>query len=147
MQIYKGYKFRIYPNDNQKTLINSWLGSTRFVYNHFLDISKNYYEEKKLYLGASAMKKQLLSLEEQYLFLKEVDSMALRKSIDNLDRAYKNFFAGRSNYPKFKSKGVYDTCTTTCVRGRYQDKQSENIKIDLNKRKIILPKLKNIPFV
>lgn len=37
---YKAYKFRIYPNENQRTLINKTLGSTRFVYNYFLSMLK-----------------------------------------------------------------------------------------------------------
>ena len=37
---YKAYKFRIYPNENQRTLINKTLGCTRFVYNYFLNMLK-----------------------------------------------------------------------------------------------------------
>ncbi len=37
---YKAYKFRIYPNENQRTLINKTLGSTRFVYSYFLSMLK-----------------------------------------------------------------------------------------------------------
>ena len=38
--MYKAYKFRLYPNDNQKILINKTFGCTRFIYNHFLFIYK-----------------------------------------------------------------------------------------------------------
>ena len=41
--MYKAYKFRLYPNDNQKKLINKTFGCTRLIYNHFLNKCK---EEK-----------------------------------------------------------------------------------------------------
>ena len=41
---------------------------------------------------------------EEYSWLKEVDSIALQQSLRDLDKAYKNFFAKRALFPKFKSK-------------------------------------------
>ena len=37
---YKAYRFRIYPDEKQRTLINKTLGCTRFIYNYFLNIQK-----------------------------------------------------------------------------------------------------------
>ena len=45
--IHKGYKFRLYPNEEQKTFIHKSIGSCRFVYNHFLDVKIKYYTEHK----------------------------------------------------------------------------------------------------
>ena len=46
--MYKAYKFRLYPDDEQKILIHKTFGCVRFVYNHFLnDCMENGY--KKLY--------------------------------------------------------------------------------------------------
>ncbi len=42
MKMYKAYKFRLYPNDEQKKLINKTFGCSRFVYNYYL----NYQKEK-----------------------------------------------------------------------------------------------------
>ena len=43
--MYKSYKFRLYPDNKQKILINKTFGCMRFVYNHYLsDISKNGYK-------------------------------------------------------------------------------------------------------
>jgi putative transposase len=38
--MFKSYKFRIYPTDNQKILINKTFGCSRFIYNYFLDKCK-----------------------------------------------------------------------------------------------------------
>ena len=78
--MYKAYKFRLYPNDNQKILINKIFGCTRFIYNHFLNKCK---EEK--FIKAYDMCKELKELVVDYPFLKEVDSMALRCSINDRD--------------------------------------------------------------
>ena len=56
--MYKAYKFRLYPNDNQKILINKTFGCTRFIYNHFLNKCK---EEK--FIKAYDMCKELKELE------------------------------------------------------------------------------------
>ena len=37
----KGLKIRLYPNNNQVNVLNIIFGHTRFVYNYFLDYSKN----------------------------------------------------------------------------------------------------------
>ncbi len=37
----KAYKFRLYPDDEQTSKINSFIGSSRFVYNHNTSNSKN----------------------------------------------------------------------------------------------------------
>ena len=42
MKIYKAYKYRLYPTEEQKILIYKTFGCSRFVYNHYLD-----YEKKK----------------------------------------------------------------------------------------------------
>ena len=35
--MYKAYKFRMYPDDNQKILIHKTFGCVRFIYNYFLN--------------------------------------------------------------------------------------------------------------
>ena len=37
----KGLKIRLYPNNSQINILNVIFGHTRFVYNYFLDYSKN----------------------------------------------------------------------------------------------------------
>ena len=67
--MYKAYKFRLYPDDNQKTLIHKTFGCTRFVYNYFLNEC-----QKDGYQKAYDMCKKLKELMIEYPFLKEVDS-------------------------------------------------------------------------
>lgn len=38
--MYKAYKFKLYPNKEQQLLINKNMGCSRFVYNYYLNYSK-----------------------------------------------------------------------------------------------------------
>ena len=134
--MYKAYKFRLYPNDNQKILINKTFGCTRFIYNHFLNKCK---EEK--FINAYDMCKELKELVLDYPFLKEVDSMALRCSIFNLEDSYKNYFSKRSAYPSFKNKFSKQSYRTNCITSVYKNKKYSNIEIDIKEKMIKVPKL------
>ena len=134
--MYKAYKFRLYPNDEQRQLIHKTFGCVRFIYNHFLNECK-----EKGYQKAFDMCKKLKELYAEYPFLKEVDSCSLRCSIFNLEDSYKNFFEKRSSYPKFKSKYNKQSYRTNCMRSSYKGKNYSSIEINLNDKKIKLPKL------
>ena len=134
--MYKAYKFRLYPNDNQKILINKTFGCTRFIYNHFLNKCK-----EKGFIKAYDMCKELKELVLDYPFLKEVDSMALRCSIFNLEDSYKNYFSKRSAYPSFKNKFSKQSYRTNCITSVYKNKKYSNIKIDIKEKMIKVPKL------
>ena len=74
MKVLKGYVFRLYPNVEQKTLINKTIGFARIIYNIFLrDRIDTYNNTKK---GKTAYEENIMipSLLVKYPFLKEVDS-------------------------------------------------------------------------
>lgn len=96
----RAYKYRIYPNKKQQELIRKTFGCTRYVYNHYLDKRKT---DKTNYTYVKCCK-DLTQLKKEVEWLKEVDSVGLQTSLKDLDVAYKNFFGGRSGYPKFKSR-------------------------------------------
>lgn len=101
----KGIKFRAYPNKAQKNLINQTIGCCRFVYNKGLSMRSDSYKNG-IKIGYNQTSVMLTSLKQQdeFAFLKEPDSIALQQSLRDLDQGYKNFFAKRAKYPKFKSK-------------------------------------------
>jgi putative transposase len=59
--------------------------------------------EKANYTQTSAMLTRLKG-DNDFSFLKAVDSVALQQSLRDLDRAYQNFFTKRARFPKFKNK-------------------------------------------
>ena len=93
----KAFKYRIYPNREQRILLVKTFGCTRFVYNHYLAKRKDAYEKDGITLNYSACAKDLVSLKKEYEWLKEVDSVALQSSVKNLDTAYINFFRKKRN--------------------------------------------------
>jgi len=144
MKIYKAYKFRMYPEKEQKGKLNSFLGTSRFIYNQFLDKKNTFYNEKKECYKLNDMKKDLVLLQQEYPWLKETDSCILRTTLDDLERGYDNFFQKRNGYPKFKSKNSHESYRTICNRSSYKGHDYASIKIDLEKKVIKLPKLDEI---
>ena len=137
---YKAYKFRIYPDEKQRNLINKTLGCTRFVYNYFLNILK----ENSYKKASENIKYYTHYLKYEYPFLQEVDSITIRTALFNLEDSYKKFFSKQAGYPKFKSKFGKNSYNTSAVYGTYKNNNYCNIEIDLENRTIKLPKLKKI---
>lgn len=103
--MYKNVRCRIYPNKHQKNLINQTFGCCRLVYNKALSMREEAYKAGSPigYCETSAMVTQLKK-QDEFSFLKLVDSTALIQSLRDLDRAYKNFFKKRCEHPVYKSK-------------------------------------------
>ena len=102
----KSYKYKLLPNEEQSVLLNKHFGSIRFIYNYFLNERKNEYESNKNILNYYDNAKALTELkkEDDYLWLKEINSQSLQDSLKNLETAYKNFFKFKKGFPRFKSK-------------------------------------------
>lgn len=113
----KGYKFRLYPNKDQRIMFAKTFGCCRFVYNHYLSKSKRDYAEGKKFASVYDNQKDLTQLKksEGLEFLKEVDSQALNAEIDHLGKAYVRFFRGIAGKPKYKKKSKHRDSYTCFV--------------------------------
>ena len=101
----KAYKFRIYPNKTQESLLQKTFGCVRFIYNYFLDRRIKAYEQNKKTISYNECSKELTQLKKEKKWLKEPDKSSLQNALKNLDTAYKNFFNRQKvGFPKFKSK-------------------------------------------
>ncbi len=102
----KAIKIRIYPDSVQKDFISKQLGCCRLIYNKLLDYKKTQYKEYKQNTSLSQLGKYLTNLKKQdeYLFLNDVYAMCLAQTMQDLLKAYDNFFKLHKGYPKFKSK-------------------------------------------
>jgi putative transposase len=132
----KAYKFRIYPNEEQKILLAKTFGSCRFVYNYFLDRRIKLYKEEEKSMTYYDMTAELTQLKKQpeYEWLNEVPAVALNMSCKQLDTAYKNFFRDKKGFPKFKSKHTSKLSFST------QNGSGIHIKGNY----VILPKVKEV---
>jgi len=121
MLIHKAYKFRLYPNKEQMTLLHKTLGCSRFVFNHFLALWNNMYQETGKGLTYSACSARLPQLKKEFPWLKEVDSIALQSSLRNLADAFTRFFKKQNEVPRFKSKkNKVQSYTTKYTNGNIQ---------------------------
>ena len=132
----KAYKFRIYPNKTQESLLQKTFGCVRFIYNYFLDRRIKAYEQNKKTISYNECSKELTQLKKEKKWLKEPDKSSLQNALKNLDTAYKNFFnRQKAGFPKFKSK-----------KNRYKSYKTNmtNNNIGFLGNKIKLPKIGKI---
>ena len=134
----KAYKYRIYPNNEQKIQIAKTFGCCRFIYNQTLAYRKEVYEKEKKSVSKTDCNNYCnRQLKKEYEWLKEVDKFALTNAIYNMDAAYQKFFKEHAGYPKFKSKhDNHKSYTTNFTNG--------NIAVDFEGNRVKLPKLKNV---
>ena len=144
MKYINSYKFRIYPTSEQENQLFKTIGCARLTYNLLLDsYNKLYADYKNGVLTEKEYKKARKSLyvstfknNENYSFLKEVDSIALGYSYRNINRAFGNAFNGRANFPKFKSKNKNTWSYTTCRASR----NAKNLRLEKGGW-LVLPKV------
>ena len=105
--MYKSFKYRIYPNEEQRILLEKHFGCTRFVYNYFLDYKQTQYKTTGTSGTYNQIAKELVNLKEDlnHSWLKEVNSQSLQQSLKDMFNSYERFFRGLSKFPKFKKKG------------------------------------------
>ena len=127
----KAYKYRIYPNLEQKEYLAKTFGCTRFIYNKMLADKIEYYKET-----GKMLKNTPAQYKKEFEWLKEIDSLALANAQQNLDKAYKNFFRDKSvGFPKFKSKKTNRFSYTT---------NNQNGTVYIENSYIKIPKLKTM---
>ena len=108
----KAYKFRLYPNQEQKQLFAKTFGCSRAIWNMMLaDKIKHYEDTKETLHNTPAQYKK------EFPWLKEVDSLALANVQLNLQVAYKNFFRLGFGFPKFKKKSHRQSYKTNNIKG------------------------------
>jgi putative transposase len=102
----RAYRYRFYPTDEQKHLLARTFGCVRFVYNYFLRRRSDAYHQQQEHVSYRRTSALLTALkqQEEYRWLHEVSCVPLQQALRHLDRAFRNFFEGRADYPVFKKK-------------------------------------------
>ena len=107
MKRLQAFKFELMPTGAQEQQMRCFSGSCRFVYNKALAIQKENHEAGKKFIGYVSLAAHLTSWKRECdtEWLRNAPSQALQHALKDLEKAYKNFFAKRSGYPRFKRKG------------------------------------------
>ena len=105
------YKFRFYPTADQKAALAEAFGHARYVWNWALRLrTQSYYrkescgEGKSLTYTDTSKRLTKLKRDDDHQWLSSVSSVALQQKLRDLERAFQNFFDGRTGYPNFKRK-------------------------------------------
>ncbi|PWT74335.1 MAG: transposase, partial [Chloroflexi bacterium] len=115
----KAHQIRLNPTPEQVGYLRRACGTRRFIYNWGLaEWQRQYraYKEEQATLpeeqrtrkppNALALKKQFHAIrEERFPWTYDVTKCVVEGAFDDLGKAFANFFAGRTKYPKFKKKG------------------------------------------
>ena len=127
MTVIRGQIIELKPNNKQATYFKKACGVARFAYNWALAEWQKQYQEDKAYRESceqsgltvdgsqlnlpneGKLRKQLNAIKrEQFPFMMEVTKCAPQIAIQHLGDAYKRFFKGESQHPKFRKKGEKD---------------------------------------
>ncbi|WP_201641770.1 RNA-guided endonuclease InsQ/TnpB family protein [Paraburkholderia metrosideri] len=130
----QAYKYELMPTAGQARDMRGFAGSCRFVFNQALMLQKENYEAGRKFISYVEMAKQLTAWRNgsDTLWLKDAPTHPLQHALKDLERAYKNFFAKRAGFPRFRKKGRSDSF-------RYPD--PKQFRIDQANSRIFLPKL------
>ncbi len=139
----RAYRFRLLPNKGQASFIDRTIGCSRLVYNLLLGDYKEQLDNKE---KPKLKEVTFFKNQEDYSFLKEVDSLALANAKQNLRSAFTNFYESRKSsrkgkrarFPKFHSKRKN--------KWRYTTNNQENT-IRIVENKIKLPKIGYIKII
>ena len=134
----RAFEIRLYPNEEQKLKLNQTFGACRFMYNCVLFQKQKAYTEK----SNTTINDIVKNIKSENLWLKEIGSQAICQALNDLNKAYKNWFNSlkkktkqKTKAPKFKKK--HD-------KQSYRDcmmKTKINELCNYDTRKISIPKI------
>ncbi|HHK5533329.1 TPA: RNA-guided endonuclease InsQ/TnpB family protein [Bacillus mobilis] len=106
----RAYLIEIKPTTEQISKIRQTIGVCRYVYNLYISKNKEAYESEGKFLSGYDFSKWLNNIhtKECDQWIKEVSSKSVKQAIMNGDKAFKRFFKGLSNFPRYKKKRKQD---------------------------------------
>ena len=134
MQRLQAFKFELMPTGEQARKMRQFAGACRFVYNKALALQQENREAGGKFIGYVGMAKHLTAWRNsrETPWLKDAPVHTSQCALKDLDRAFDNFFEKRTDFPRFKRKGMRDSF-------RYPD--AKQIRLDRENGRISLPKL------
>ena len=130
----KAYKIEIKPTEEQIKKINKTIGVCRFIYNFYIAHNQETYKNSGKFVSGMSFSKWLnndfIPNNRNYLWIKDVSSKAVKQSIMNGEKAFKQFFKKETGFPKFKKKGKSDV-KMYFVRNNPKDCQCERHRLKI----------------
>ena len=108
----KSFKTEINPTEEQKAKIRKTIGTCRYIYNFYLAHNKELYDKGEKFMSGKSfsvwLNNEYLPQNPDKLWMKEVSSKSVKRSIENGCIAFTRFFKHQSAFPNFKKKGRSD---------------------------------------
>ena len=131
MKLYKAFKFELIPNGEQIRRFKQFCGCSRFVFNRALaHQNEQYQKDNNAKFSYYKLTSLLPEWKKELPWLKDCNAQVLQLSLKDLESAFKNFFAKRSDFPKFKHKGEKDSF-----------RFPQGCKLEQHNNRIYLPKI------
>ena len=111
-KLLKSFKTEINPTEEQKAKIRKTIGTCRYIYNFYLAHNKELYDKGEKFMSGKSfsvwLNNEYLPQNPDKLWMKEVSSKSVKRSIENGCIAFTRFFKHQSAFPNFKKKGRSD---------------------------------------
>ena len=118
------YKYRIYPNKYQQAKLAQLFGCCRVVWNDSLAYCNDLYKQSKKKPSNAELQKVFITQAKKTIeraWLTEVSAIPLQQSLNDLNKAYQNFFSSLTSKrkgikvksPKFKKRKSKQTARFT----------------------------------
>ena len=108
----KSFKTEINPTEEQKVKIRKTIGTCRYIYNFYLAHNKELHDNGEKFMSGKSfsvwLNNEYLPQNPDKLWIKEVSSKSVKRSIENGCVAFIRFFKHQSAFPNFKKKGKSD---------------------------------------
>ena len=108
----KSFKTEINPTEEQKVKIRKTIGTCRYIYNFYLAHNKELHDNGEKFMSGKSfsvwLNNEYLPKNPDKLWIKEVSSKSVKRSIENGCVAFTRFFKHQSAFPNFKKKGKSD---------------------------------------
>lgn len=108
----KSFKTEINPTVEQKAKINKTIGVCRYIYNFYIAHNKALYDKGEKFMTSKSfsvwLNNEYIPNNSEKIWIKEVYSKAVKKSIEDGYTAFTRFFKHQSDLPNFKKKGKSD---------------------------------------
>ena len=104
--IQRSYRIRVYPNADQRAMLNRWFGTARWAWNHALERRNKAYRRRGESVTGTDASRAITALKKtrRYAWLSAVPSGVIVQKLRDQDRAFTNFFAGRAKYPRVRKR-------------------------------------------
>ena len=102
----KTIRVMLIPNNKQKTKLFQYANTARFAYNWALCREQENYKNGGKFISDGDLRKEFTQLKktDEYAWLNNVSNNVTKQAIKDACEAYRDFFKGYTNFPRFKSK-------------------------------------------